>query len=206
MGCVIREAVRARSSAGLAWVGLLLTGVLATSGSSCAPGSSGTGSHPLPRLPELGNVELPAGFTGYERPKAPYASRHPTHVDTAFFELGASTDLGGNHRCRAQITVSGLDPQVDTPAAHVELLGTKLCDSSWFATQWNGTWVEQDAGLWTLRFSYGKSGWFYYSVPAVAVVRFVPERGLTVGLWADEDVYSLDEAVEVLDEVARSVG
>jgi hypothetical protein len=203
MGSVTPTPARARSSARLVWVGLLLTVVLVTSGSACAPG---TERHPLPRLAGLGSVELPGGFAGYERPTAPYASRHPTHVDTVFFELDPSTDLGGNHRCRAQITVSGLDPQIDNPAAHIELLGTKLCDASWFGTQSNGTWVEQGTGRWTLRFSYGRSGWFsYYSVPAVAVVRFLPERGLTIGLWADEDVYSLDGAAAVVDEVARSV-
>ena len=118
--------------------------------------------HPLPRFPAGASVELPSGFEAYDDPTAPYASMHPIHVDSAFFVSGASHDLGGNRRCRAQITVSPIDPAVVTPSAYIELLGTKLCDSAWFVTQWNENWRQPDAAdphLWTLDFSTTRYGW-----------------------------------------------
>ena len=101
--------------AGRAAVGVVLVAVLVAAG-ACASGRKpgpGTERHPLPRLPELGTVALPTGFTGYDRVTAPYASRGTVHVDTAFFAFAASHDLGGNSRCRAQVTVSRFDPAVD---------------------------------------------------------------------------------------------
>jgi hypothetical protein len=174
-----------------------------TSGRKPGPG---TERQPLPRLPELGTVALPTGFAGYERETAPYASRGTVHVDTAFFAFAGSHDLGGNSRCRAQVTVSRYDPEAATPKAHVAELGTKLCDSAWFVTQFNEGWRQPDPGLWTLEFPYTEVGFFGTSeVPAVGVLRFDAERGMVVGLWAKGDVYALDEAVTVVQGVAASV-
>ncbi|MDN5749480.1 MAG: hypothetical protein L0H64_13345 [Pseudonocardia sp.] len=96
-------------------------------------------------------------------------------LDSAFFELGPSNDLGGNHHCRAQITVSPADPQVATPTVYTELLGTKLCDADWFVTHFEGYWHPPDPDdpqLWTVEFAYSEVGWFSVSeLPAVAVVR-----------------------------------
>ena len=136
--------------------------------------------------------------------------QHPIHVDSALFEFGPSDDLGGNHHCRAQITVSPHDPQIATPSAYTDLLGTKLCDADWFGTQFNESWRLHDPGnpqLWTLKFSYTDVGWFSVSdLPAVGVVLFVPDRRFTVGLWTLEEVYSNDEALALVQEVARFVG
>jgi hypothetical protein len=77
--------------------------------SSRAPGSE---RHPLPRLPELGTVVLPGGFVAYDKPPAPSASRDPIHLDSAFFELDPANDIGGNHHCRAQISISALQRQI----------------------------------------------------------------------------------------------
>ena len=50
-------------------------------------------------------------------------------------------------------------------------------------------------------------GWFGVSnEPAEGVVLFLPDRGFTVGVWAKQDVYSLDEAIALAREAARSVG
>jgi hypothetical protein len=90
------------------------------------------------------------------------------------------------------------------------MLGTKLCDADWFVTQFNGSWRLPDPAdpqLWTLQFSYQDVGWFSVSeLPAVGVVLFVPDRKIAVGLWALAEVYSDDEAVALVREVARSVG
>ena len=67
--------------------------------------------------------------------------------------------------------------------------------------------TRADPNLWTLEFPYTEVGWFGVSnTPASAVVLFVPERGFTVGVSAKQDVYSLDEAVALARDVARSVG
>ena len=165
--------------------------------------------HPLPRLTGVDSVELPAGFEGYDDPTAPYASTHPIHVDSAFFAMGASHDLGGNRRCRAQITVSPFDPAIATPAGYVELLGTKLCDSAWFATQWDENWRRPDASdphLWALDFSTTRYGWFGGNAEAdVAGVLFVPERRVVVGLWARQSGYPPDRVAGLLRQVAASI-
>ena len=190
-------------------IGAVVLAVVVALGAACTSGrrpGPGTERHPLPRLPELGTVALPTGFSGYDRVTAPYASRGTVHVDTAFFAFAASHDLGGNSRCRAQVTVSRYDPAVATPEAHVAELGTKLCDSAWFVTQFNEGWRQPDPGLWTLEFPYTEVGFFGTSeVPAVGVLRFDAERGTVVGLWAKGDVYALDEAVTVVQGVAASV-
>ncbi len=199
--------------AGRAALGAVLVVVLVAVAAACSssrrPGP-GTERHPLPRLPELGAVALPTGFVGYDKPTAPFASRNTVHVDSAFFEFGASNDLGGNHHCRAQVTVSRYDPQLAAPTAHVAELGTKLCDSAWFATQFADGWRRPDPadpGLWTLDVAYTEVGWFGTSqVPAVGVLRFDPARGVVVGLWAKADVYASDEAVAVARGVAASIG
>lgn len=189
--------------------GVALVAALVAVGVACTPGrrpGPDTERLPLPRLPELGSVALPTGFVGYDRETAPYASRNTVHVDTGFFAFAASHDLGGNSRCRAQITVSRYDPQVATPKAHVAELGTKLCDSAWFATQFAEGWKQPEPRLWTLEFPYTEVGFFGTSeVPAVGVLRFDTARGLVVGLWAKADVYALDEAVTVAADVAASV-
>lgn len=197
---------RARRTA----LGAVLVVALVAAAAACTPGrrpGPGTERHPLPRLPELGAVVLPTGFAGYDRETALYASRNTVHVDTAFFAFAASHDLGGNSRCRAQITVSRYDPLVATPKAHVAELGTKLCDSAWFTSQFAEGWRQPEPGLWTLAFPYTEVGFFGTSeVPAVGVLRFDAARGMVVGLWAKADVYALDEAVAVAQRVAASVG
>lgn len=160
--------------------------------------------HPVARVPGVTSVVLPSGFTGYDRPTAPYASRHPVHVDSAFFEPGGSDDLGGHH-CRGQVTVSPHDPQVTTPAAYTELLGTKLCDAAWFVSQSDVGWREREPGLWILELTYSDVGWFgVYPLPAVGVVLFAPERSVVVGMWALTEVYPPERAIEVAREVAAS--
>ena len=159
-----------------------------------------------PACPSSARWSCPPGSSGYERETAPYASRGTVHVDTAFFAFAGSHDLGGNSRCRAQVTVSRYDPEAATPKAHVAELGTKLCDSAWFVTQFNEGWRQPEPGLWTLAFPYTEVGFFGTSeVPAVGVLRFDAERGMVVGLWAKGDVYALDEAVTVVQGVAASV-
>jgi hypothetical protein len=189
---------------------VLFTGVVTALIAACAPRPSDPQRHPLPRLPELGSVELPGGFHAYDEATAPFASRHPIHVDSALFELDPSDDLGGNHHCRAQITVSPSDPQVVTPTAYTDLLGTTLCDGAWFATQFDESWRPyraDDPRLWTLEFTYSDVGWLSVrDLPAAAVVLFVPERGFTVGLWALEEIYSRDAAVTLVRQVAQSIG
>ncbi|MGQ0576755.1 MAG: hypothetical protein ACT4RN_21525, partial [Pseudonocardia sp.] len=161
--------------------------------------------HPLPRLPALGSALLPGGFVAYDRPTAQFASRHPVHVDSAFFELGGSDDLGGHH-CRAQVTVSPYDAATATPAAHTDLLGTKLCDSAWFVSQ-NAQWRQLEPGLWTADLVYSDVGWFGVDqLPAVGVVAFAPERGAVVGVWALTEVYPPDRAVDVARDVLVSLG
>jgi len=190
-------------------IGAALVAVVVAVTAACTSGRKpgpGTERQSLPRLPELGTVVLPAGFVGYERETAPYASRGTVHVDTAFFAFAGSHDLGGNSRCRAQVTVSRYDPEAATPKAHVAELGTKLCDSAWFVTQFDEGWRQPDPGLWTLEFPYTEVGFFGTSeVPAVGVLRFDAERGMVVGLWAKGDVYALDEAVTVVQGVVASV-
>lgn len=180
---------------------------VATVAASCVPGPS-VRRHPLPRLPGLSSVELPAGFERYDDPTAPYASRHPVHVETAFFARGAGHDLGGNRRCQAQITISPYDPGLVTPRGYVEQLGTKLCDAAWFATQWNENWRQDaaDPDLWTLEFATTRYGWFGGSdEPDVGGILVVPERGLVVGLWAARATYPPDEVGALLRRVAASV-
>jgi hypothetical protein len=189
---------------------VLVAGVVTALIAACSARAPDPQRHPLPRLPELGTVELPGGFRAYDEATAPFASRHPIHVDSALFELDPSDDLGGNHHCRAQITVSPHDPQVVTPTAYTDLLGTKLCDADWFVTQFDQSWRPHDTGdpqLWTLEFVYSDVGWFSVrDLPAVAVILFVPERGFTVGLWALEEIYSRDAAVALVRQVAQSIG
>jgi hypothetical protein len=163
-------------------------------------------------LPGLGTALLPPGFVGYEEPTAPFASRHPIHIDSALFERDAWNDLGGNHNCRAQITVSPYDPAVATPAAYARLLGTKSCDGSWSITgaeAYASDWRRPDAAdphLWTLNVSYREVGWYgVYDTPAVAAVLFEPERGFAVGLWAQDELYSAEEAIAVVRRVAASL-
>ncbi len=194
-------------------LGVVLAVLVGALGAACSgartPGPV-TERHPLPRLPGLGSVLLPEGFVVEDRPTLTYASRHPVHVDSAFFAFDPSTDLGGNRRCRAQIAVSPHDPHITTPAGYVDELGTKLSDAAWFVTAFDPGWRQPDPAdpdLWVLRFSATDAGWFGVSeVPAVAVVLFEPERGISVGLWAREEVYSPEDAVAVAREVARSVG
>ena len=196
------------SPARTSWI--MVTVLVAVLVAGCSTPAPTQERHPLPRLPELGSVVLPGGFLAYDEPTATYAPQHPIHVDSALFEFDPSDDLGGNHHCRAQITVSPHDPQIATPTAYTDLLGTKLCDADWFGTQFNESWRLHDPGnpqLWTLKFSYTDVGWFSVSeFPAVGVVLFVPDRRFTVGLWTLEEVYSNDEAVALVQEVARFVG
>lgn len=190
-------------------LGVLLVVLAASWGAACTPGAPAAEEHALPRLPELGSVVLPAGFVAYDEPTAPYASRHPIHVDSAFFELDASSDLGGNHHCRAQITISPYDATVATPPDYADQLGTKLCDADWFATQFLESWRPEptDPNLWTVEFPYTEVGWLgVYELPAVGVVLFEPERRFTVGFWALTEDYSREAAVALVREVARSVG
>jgi hypothetical protein len=172
--------------------------------------------HPLPRLPELGKVRLPPGFVGYDELTARFASRHPIHVDTAFFERDAWEDyFAGEHNCRAQITVSPYDPTISTPTAYADLLSTKLCDSNWFVTgleiytpRWR-RYESADPHLWAGEFDYSEVGWFgVYDIPAVAVVLFEPEHGFTIGLWAQEgqeEIYPAEQAVAAARRIAASL-
>lgn len=169
--------------------------------------------HPLPRLPSPGSVLLPPGFVGYDEPTAPYASNHPIHVDSAFFELGGYTALFQPHQCQGQITVSPYDPAVVEPGAHVDLLGTKLCDANWFITSWEPGkpgWHQPDPAdqhLWVLDdYRPMRVGWFgTYRVPSAGAVLFEPEGGFTVGLWAEKRLYSTEEAIAVVRRVAESL-
>lgn len=105
------------------------------------------------------------------------------------------------------MTVSRYDPQRATPGAHVAELGTKLCDSAWFASQFDPGWRETAPGLWTLEFGYTRSGWFSTSTqPAVGVLRFDPARGVVVGVWAKDGIYSAAGATAVAADAAASVG
>lgn len=58
------------------------------------------------------------------------------------------------------MTVSPHDPAVTTPQAHTELLGTKLCDADWFASQFDAGRREREPGLWTVELTYCDVGWF----------------------------------------------
>ena len=189
-------------------IGAVLVAVVVAVTAACTSGRKpgpGTERQPLPRLPELGTVALPTGFAGYERETAPYASRGTVHVDTGSSRSQARTTWAATAGA-AQVTVSRYDPEAATPKAHVAELGTKLCDSAWFVTQFNEGWRQPDPGLWTLEFPYTEVGFFGTSeVPAVGVLRFDAERGMVVGLWAKGDVYALDEAVTVVRGVAASV-
>jgi hypothetical protein len=189
-------------------LGVILVVIAAAWGAACTSRPPASERHPLPRLPELGSVVLPGGFVAYDKPTAPYASRHPIHVDSAFFELDPSNDIGGNHHCRAQITISPYDAKFATPPAYADQLGTKLCDADWFATQFLESWHPDptDPNLWTVEFPYTKVGWLsVYELPAVGVVLFEPERHFTVGFWALTEDYSREAAVALVREVARSV-
>lgn len=94
-------------------------------------------------------------------------------------------------RCRAQLTVSRLDPALATPAAHIAELAPDPVDPE----------------PWVVELRYTEVGWFgTEQVPAVGVLRFDADRGVVVGVWAKADVYPLDAAVAVADEVAASVG
>ena len=167
---------------------------------ACTPAPA---RHPVVRVPGVASVELPGGFEAYDRPLAPYASRNPVHVDTAYFERGGSDGPGGHH-CRAQVTVSPYDPAVTAPPAYVELLSTRLCDPAWFVSG-NATWRERERGLWTADLSYQDVGWFGVdTLPATGVVLLAPERGLVVGVWAVEDQYSPGQAVKVARDVLAS--
>lgn len=175
--------------------------VLLTLGTAaCTPAPA---RHPVPRVPGVASVELPAGFVAYDRPTAPYASRNPVHVDTAFFERGASDGLGGHH-CRAQVTVSPHDPAVTDGSAYAALLSTKLCDAAWFASA-NATWTERERGLWTAELTYSDVGWFGVdTLPATGVVLVAPDRGLVVGVWALADEYTPGQAVDLARDVLDS--
>ncbi|MGE3286318.1 MAG: hypothetical protein AB7J32_09470 [Pseudonocardia sp.] len=178
----------------------MLVALMALAVAACTPAPA---RHPVVRVPGVASVELPGGFEAYDRPLAPYASRNPVHVDTAYFERGGSDGPGGHH-CRAQVTVSPYDPAVTAPPAYVELLSTRLCDPAWFVSG-NATWRERERGLWTADLSYQDVGWFGVdTLPATGVVLLAPERGLVVGVWAVEDQYSPGQAVKVARDVLAS--
>lgn len=190
-------------------LGVLLVVLAAYWGAACTSRAPASERHSLSRLPELGSVVVPGDFVPHDQPTAPYASRHPIHLDSAFFELDPSNDLGGNHHCRAQITISPYDAAVATPTHYADRLGTKLCDADWFATQFLETWRPDptDPNLWTVEFPYTKVGWLgVYELPAVGVVLFEPERHVTVGVWALTEDYPREAAIALVREVARSVG
>ena len=158
--------------------------------------------HPLPRLPELGSVALPAGFVGHVQPTLPYASQNTVHVDSAFFEFGgydARDATAAAPRSRSRATTRSSPPRRRTSASSAP----SWANSAWFGTQWDTGWrppSPTEPGLWTLVFLPEPQR------DAVAELRFVPTRGLAVGLWADADVYALPEAVAVTDWAVSSIG